>query len=171
MGNTYEISCKKCGYAIRIIEGAGFLFPMIYQDTVKKMKKGELGEQAQVFFANHPDGAINCDMTLAQCKGCGEYFETYDWSMHLPKPEIQLPDGASDAEWQDEKSNLTEDYVMPRELDEEYDLYEKFNHPCPKCGSKAEVVDDYHEKLTKGLLKCPRCGSELEGNQGNILWD
>lgn len=171
MGSIYDIYCEKCKYAIRINEGIGFLFPVVYQDTVDKMKKGELGEQAKAFFENHPDGAINGALTLAQCKECGEYFEAYDWSMYIPKSESQVPDGASDGEGQDEEANSAKTCVMTYELEEEYDLYEKFNHKCPKCGSKAEVVDDYHKKLDKGLLKCPCCGSSLKGSGGMILWD
>ncbi len=166
MGSVHRISCKKCGYNISINDGIGFLFPVVYRETVTKMKNGELGSQAKAFFEKNPDGAINCESTLVQCKECGEYFEAYDLSMYVPKPENQILDYESD-----EDSNIQMDYVMPRELEEKYDLYEKFSHHCPKCGGEAEVVDDFLEKLENSELKCSCCGGELEGEKDVILWD
>ena len=166
MGSVHRISCKKCGYNISINDGIGFLFPVVYRETVTKMKNGEFGSQAKAFFEKHPDGAINCESTLIQCKECGEYFEAYDLSMHVPKPENQILDYESD-----EDSYLQMDYVMPSELEEEYDLFEKFSHHCPKCSGEAEVVENFLEKLENGELKCSCCGGELEGETNKIMWD
>ena len=41
MGSVHRISCKKCGYNISINDGIGFLFPVVYRETVTKMKNGQ----------------------------------------------------------------------------------------------------------------------------------
>ena len=41
MGQGYGCTCNKCGYSFSANLGVGFLFPMVYRETVGAMKKGE----------------------------------------------------------------------------------------------------------------------------------
>lgn len=43
MGEAYGGICKKCGYSFTASLGVGFLFPIVYQDTVQKMKCPKCG--------------------------------------------------------------------------------------------------------------------------------
>ena len=53
MGQGYGCTCNKCGYSFSANLGVGFLFPIVYKETVDAMKKGEYGEQGKKFFDDH----------------------------------------------------------------------------------------------------------------------
>ena len=85
MGSGIIFQCPECGYSFDLMTGVGFLFPMIYAETVEKMKRGELGEAAKRFFDEHPDGTINCKNVVLRCENCGEYDSRESLAMYLLK--------------------------------------------------------------------------------------
>ncbi|MBQ3397640.1 MAG: hypothetical protein IJG51_01995 [Synergistaceae bacterium] len=50
MGEVVGYKCEKCGYRFDAYLGMCFGFLRIYNETVAKMKNGELGEEAKRFF-------------------------------------------------------------------------------------------------------------------------
>ncbi len=85
MGTGYEMICKKCGYSFSARTGVGYLFPTVYEDTVKQSKEGKLGKEIKDFFHDHPDGVINAEDVTLCCNECGHLFTGQDLTMYLPK--------------------------------------------------------------------------------------
>ena len=154
-GRTYK--CPKCGYELDVRYGSGFMFPTVYKETVAKMKKGELGAEAQQFFEEHPDGAISVDDILAQCKECGQYETVRELTMYVPKPGHVHSAPAEGV-----------DYVLDYELEENYKVFQKYPHRCRSCGGKMKLIS---ERTLKGKeLVCPCCGEAMEITD-MLLWD
>ena len=45
MGNGFNWKCDDCGYTFKAFLGVGFMFPMVYRETVQDMKRGKFGKQ------------------------------------------------------------------------------------------------------------------------------
>ena len=52
MGSGKQYKCNKCGYEFTSCEGVGFMFPQVYEDTIKSAKQGTLGEEMQDFLTS-----------------------------------------------------------------------------------------------------------------------
>lgn len=147
MGMAYGCKCENCGYKFGTWIDVGRGYPMVYRDVVKKMKAGEYGDQGKTFFEDAPDGAIDCRLIVAQCTSCGAYFGRERLDMYIPKDDCTLPEDENERIWN------VKDY---------YELYDKYEHKCPHCGAKAEIVEDFEKKLFADDLKCGKCGSTMK---------
>ena len=87
MGNGYTIKCRKCSYEYQAMLGFGMLFPTVYENTVKAIREGKLGEDYRKFFEEHKDAAVNCEACAAVCTGCGKFATVPDYGLYLPKKE------------------------------------------------------------------------------------
>lgn len=170
MGQGYGCTCNKCGYSFSANLGAGFLFPMVYKETVDAMKKGEYGEQGKKFFTEHPDGAIDCETVVARCKSCGEYGSVPNLTMYVPKKDYDPAKAAPKGRWSVAFPFEGADYVSWSDLETYYDVYEKYDHRCPECGGSAEIVEDFEKELDSGNLACTKCDGKLEVTD-LIMWD
>ena len=65
MGIEYGFNCPKCNYRIFISLGVGFLFPIVYQETVEKAKAGEFGDTVKEFLNTFPEGRIDAETVHA----------------------------------------------------------------------------------------------------------
>lgn len=61
------------------------------------------------------------------------------------------------------------DYVSWSDLEEYYEVYEKYGHRCPECGGAAEIID-FEKQLEAGELKCAECDGTMEATE-LIMWD
>lgn len=173
MGESKQFRCPQCGYDFEAVTGVGFAFPQEYAETVAEMKHGGLGEEAERFFEEHPDGAISCENVVMKCESCGEYDSRESRAMYVPKEGFvhRVPEGM----WSVVAPFEGSDYVSPNELEACYDLYAEYPHTCENCGGKmkpAEIfsVDDLgNETLIRPLI-CPHCGAEME-EAGTFFWD
>ncbi len=170
MGTGYNCKCNKCGYEIHANLGVGFMFPKVYAETVERMKTGKLGKQAKKFFEEHPDGAIECETVIAKCLHCGLCGPVPNLTMYIPKPDYDPTNAEPKGRWSVAFPFEGADYVSLMDLEKYYDEYEKFNHRCPECGGKAEIIPDFEKQLNDGTLKCPKCDGLME-MQDIIMWD
>ena len=135
MGKGYICKCPECDYTLKAFLGVGMMYPMTVQEEMKKLKKGRYGEQGMRFFKDHPDGSITCENVVTRCTVCGNLEVKYDFNLLIPKSEA---------------ANMDAGYEV-----------EKYNHFCKKCGNKAEIVDDFAEKLEQEKIICPKCKGKL----------
>lgn len=169
MGTGYGCTCNKCGYSYHANLGVGFMFPIVYKETVEAMKKGDYGVQGKKFFEEHPDGAIACETVIARCTECGECGQVSDLTMYVPKKNIH-PNAKKHGRWSVAMPFEGAEYFTSWELDEEFDVYEKYDHRCPKCNGRAEIIEDFENKLESGKLGCTKCDGTMEIT-GMIMWD
>ncbi len=149
MGTGYRYECHKCGYTFSQMNGIGYTFPTVYAKTVQQAKAGELGEQIQQFFKQHPEGAINAENVTICCESCGDLITDKDLTMYIPKK------AASEGR----------KFIMPDELAEHYEEYAKYPHICKKCGGEMRVLGADEELL------CPECKTPLSQTPDTIMWD
>ena len=152
MGNGLVMRCPKCGFEFSTSEGVGFLFPMVYKETIQKAKNGELGDELKGFFEKNPHGAINAESVTLCCDQCGALSIGKDLTMYIPK----------DSQDQDSAENRS--YIFERELESDYREVMKYPHKCEKCGG------DMHRVKWSEVLKCPDCKVTME-EVTRILWD
>lgn len=164
MGQGFGVKCKKCGYGFDACLGFGMLFPDVYQENVKKMKSGELGEEAKKFFDEHPNGVINSEQVVAKCRNCGNYDVVDDLTMYVPKAGV-MP--------------LTEEqikdigYFVESDIKKSYVKFMDYPHKCSQCGGKSKVYKSFIKKAMKAELKCPKCEGAmgLDPERMIIMWD
>ena len=53
MGRGYSLGCKKCGYEISGNLGVGFMFLLVYQETLEAAKAGKLGRTVKEFLEKY----------------------------------------------------------------------------------------------------------------------
>ena len=162
MGNSYEMKCQKCGYDFKRLEGVGFLFPTVYQETVRKAKDGELGKEIQDFFKENETGAINAENVTLCCDKCGHLSKGKDLTMYIPKGKQE--ERPKHGQWSIAAPFVGADYVMKSELKERYDEYTTYPHICEECGGRMHIVGE-NEKII-----CPKCKIPLD-IVGNGCWD
>ncbi len=162
MGHGFTMTCNKCWYSYSCKEGIGFMFPMVYKETVEKAKAGKMGKKLKTFFEEHPDGAINAEYVTLYCEKCGDLRNKMDLTMYIPKGE--KPRMSPNARWSVAFPHQAEKYVMSDELEEFYEKYEDYPHKCGKCRGKMRVVKEGE------ILHCPKCNEPLEISE-EIMWD
>ena len=165
MGLELECKCKKCGYTFRTLVGVGMLYPKTYAETVIKMKEGQFGPQGKEFFETFPEGAISCEEIVVQCNDCGKLMSVPDLSLYVPKDEIDCTKIERNIPWSSGFSGLGYEYVSLSELDEHYQLFERYRHRCSKCKGYASAVLGFTGCMNENIdrhVKCPECGLSIE---------
>lgn len=162
MGMGYELKCQKCDYTFYQSEGVGFLFPMVYAETVQQAKNGELGEEIQNFFKEHDDGAIDAGNVTLCCDKCGALKTDMDLTMFVPKD--NKPSQIEHGRWTVGMPFEGAEYVCDSDLSEYYNEYMKYPHKCDECGGSMHIVKRGEP------LKCPKCKKDLKV-VGFINWD
>ncbi len=159
MGEGFGVKCNKCGYKFDAVLGFGMLFPVVYEENVKKMKAGELGPVGKKFFEDYPMGAIDSEQVVAKCSSCGNYEIVDDLSMYIPHKG---------------KEHLVEKYgcVTSHELKINYKKYMDYPHKCTKCGADSIVYKNFETDVSNGVAKCPKCDGYMGMDPERIiLWD
>ncbi len=162
MGSGYTKTCPKCGFGYHSSTGVGFMFPMVYVETVQKAKSGELGKELQEFFKEHKDGAINAEYVDLCCENCGHLTGNMDLTMFVPNE--KKPKKIKHGRWTVGMSFEDVDYVDSSDLEEFYTEYAKYPHKCEKCGGRMKILANHAEML------CPECKVPLEITNF-ICWD
>lgn len=165
MGAGYVIKCNNpfCKFERHLFAGIGMRFPAIYEEVLEKARKGEFSQEHADFLREHPDGALDAERKIFQCKCCGYYFTDYDLSMYLPKDGIEK--NPSKGRWSVAFPAEGRHYVSPYALSSGYKLYRAQSHYCPKCNGEAIETEDVKDVSEK----CPNCGKKLEVH--SVLWD
>jgi len=169
MGKVYKLYCDNCGYELEATLGVGFLFPRVYKETLDEARDGKLGDRIQTFLREHPDGAIDCSLVLAQCIYCGQYETVHDLTMYLPKK--KLPTKDPNQRWSIAMPFCGADYVAPWDLREYYKAFATYPHTCKHCGGDMKLIPEKTFERRRHSLKCPNCRSKLNEGLDVILWD
>ena len=175
MGQGYSLGCKKCSYKIDVNLGVGFFFPRVYEAVMKEAQAGKLGKNIQSFLIEHPNGALDCDQVLLQCKQCDSLECGMDLSMYIPKEAVEPRQKGI---WSGAFSGEGYSYVSPWDLKKSYSLYARYDHICRKCKGKMKVIKQKDLELQGGnsldhitsSIPCPKCKSPLSF-EGMIMWD
>ncbi len=138
MGSSYCFHCRKCGNQEEFYLSVGFRFPDTYRRTVSEAKKGSYGKELRDFFAEHPDGVLDCDRVLLQCTECGALETGTDLSTYVRKPDLQAREKGR---WSVAFPFEGEEYVAPWDL-KNYKLVAHYEHTCEKCGSKMKTIKE-----------------------------
>lgn len=165
MGVGINIKCNDCNIEYSVNLGVGFLFPVVYAETLEKAKSGELGEELKAFFAEHKDGAINADDVALYCETCGNMETGQDLSCYVPV-EGYDPSSKEKLRWSVSFPAEGMDYVAPNDLEEKYRKVIEYPHKCGKCSGNMRIVDE--EEFWH--FKCPKCKKEME-RLPNDFWD
>ncbi len=118
MSTSVKHTCMSCGYEYIYYKGKGLLYPVALQETIEKAKAGELGEEIQKFFEEHPDGTINAEEVSVCCDECGFLAHDKDLTMYATK--------------EDEKNQKE---------------YARYKHKCSKCGGNMHIITDGRMQL------------------------
>ncbi len=172
MGQIYICKCKDCGYTLTASLGLGMMYSSEKDDEIKKMKIGCYGDQGRNFFENHPDGSITCNHVVSKCTSCGNLESVYDFDLLIPNPEL-IPQKQMVHQGVDKDHKymrLAERSVRSLPENIRYVLYEKYDHACSVCGSKAEIIDDFVDELRQKKIICPKCGGSMHQFR-YLLWD
>jgi len=170
MGVRISCKCKSCGYTSGADFGVGFLFPKVYSDTLKKMRKGYFGEFSKKFLVDNHEGAVNCELVALVCPKCNCLDSGYDLTMYVPK--VGYKEKPNEGAWAVGFPFKGAIYVTSWDLKENYVEYAKYNHRCPKCDGNMKTLTEnqFMRKLQAEKILCPKCGSAME-QSGELLWD
>ena len=163
MGDGMVFRCDHCDHVEQVSSGIGFMFPQLYQDVVKKIRKGKYGREWKEVFESRPGAAVDVRMELYVCSECGNCVQDLNLSLY----ELMFPDAGKKERGIFSSANPAEsmEYVMPSELEREYRRIRIYAHMCPKCKNRM------HQYRTGELLKCPKCKEVRMYNSGMYMWD
>ena len=176
MGFGYVMSCPQCEKTIDLYFNVGMMYPLNYTDTLKQIYSGKLGKEYEQFFKEHPhpDGAISLDKIALVCNACGNIENKISYSLFTRLPNHPRHK-KSRFLYSILFSKFDSDYITPKELIDDYELYTTYPHICSKCGealtaiSTKDILDADPTKPCK-YLKCPHCKVELVFTD-SINWD
>lgn len=129
-----------------------------YNDIIRKMLDGELGDGPKMFFTENPEGIIDITRQSMKCTVCGNLESLERMSMlgyiddkakrncrrAVSRFKKELPD----------IEGFTTEYI--RSASPKYFVEKKaFEHKCIKCGGKMEPLNDFRNAA------CPICGGKL----------
>ena len=173
MGAEFKCKCPKCGYSFYASLELGMPHPSVVEEETKKMKAGVYGDQGKRFFEEHPDGKITCYDVVIRCKSCGNLEVRKEFNLLVLYPafikakrRVMEKIKAGDPDFNEGLIKWLDS--MPVFL--KYVLHESYNHFCSKCGSPAEIIEDFSELQHKRKIRCPECGKRLKEDR-SILWD
>lgn len=167
MGYGIHCECEKCGYGFSAMLGCGMLYPYQYCEAIDEMKAGKYGRQGVEFFEAFPDGAIDANYIVTRCTVCGELALVPDMTMYILKEGVSVEDVEQwGVYWLGKVCYSPIDIKNPAL----YELFEVYDHRCAKCGSEAEVIEDFSNELRAGNIKCPSCQSTLKATSFE-QWD
>lgn len=168
MGRGYGFICSQCGNEYGYGIGVGFLFPMVYEETLKEVKKGKYGEEWKNLVKNTKNIAIDAEEHLYVCKKCGTWKTEEGLSLYTPKDKKALKTKNNDSRWAVGFDFSQASYVTSEELREYYKLLKSYTHRCPKC--KARMHRATSEEAFN--LPCPKCGGKAKEDYLDIInWD
>lgn len=137
--SIYVLKCNKCDCEFEVYIGISSLFPMVYQQTIDDIEEGKYGEKIKVVFDSIHNAAVDAGSYLYKCDGCGYWEEAPGLSIYAP----------------DDPKNKVDSYVADPAHDENYHIYRRYIHVCPKCRKRMRRISELEEL---NQLKCINCG-------------
>ena len=166
MGIGYTFTCSKCKKRYSASWGSGFMFPAVYEETMKAVRAGEYGIEWQKLVAENDYAVIDAEKYIYLCRRCHNWQSEPGLSIYEPK-DIEAIKIKYKLDCDDELKDRP--YVTTMDIKEEYRILKRYVHVCNKCsGIMHRATKDELE-----YLPCPECGGAPEepGSSGMILWD
>jgi predicted RNA-binding Zn-ribbon protein involved in translation (DUF1610 family) len=154
VGDGYFRKCPKCGFEFKEQTGAGFLYPIEYEQTIQKAKNGELGKAIQTFLTEHEDGVLDAEYVTLCCEDCGNLSTGKDLTMYLPKN--RKKENVEHSSWSIAFGFEGAEYVTKRDFKRYFQEYAKYSHRCEQCGGAMRIMGEDEE------IMCPKCKLPLE---------
>ncbi|MCR5847256.1 MAG: hypothetical protein K6G75_03985 [Lachnospiraceae bacterium] len=170
MGWGYGFKCSKCKREYSYGVGVGFMFPEVYENLMKEVKKGKYGEEWKDLALKTKHVAIDAEEYLYCCSKCGNWKTEEGLSLYEPKDIEQLKkyEQQGKGRWAVGLDFKDASYVTTEDLREYYKILKKYIHRCEKCGTRMHRAN-MEESLN---LKCPKCGGKpLKDHVCPIRWD
>ncbi len=153
MGMGFNFICEKCGREYGYGVGIGFMFPRVYEDLLKKVKKGKYGKEWKDLAKDTENVAIDAEEYLYACPKCGAWKTEEGLSLYIPK---------------DAKEPKNVSYVTSWDLKEHYKLLKNYIHKCPKCKTRMHKASS--DELYN--VHCPKCGGKpIPESVDSFRWD
>ncbi|MBQ9902520.1 MAG: hypothetical protein IJM51_09105 [Clostridia bacterium] len=150
MGMGYSLVCRKCGYSRNLFAGCGMMYHHVLSEKTEEARSGVHGEKLKLLFEQYPNGCIDAMNEIYYCAECRTVECESSLDFYKPK----------------DSGRSADDDVFGRDMSE-YELVEKHQHLCPKCGSPMKNI----MRLTADTpVDCPECGSEME-NGHMLMWN
>ena len=151
MGNLIQFKHSRCHFLYNFRFGKS-VFHFRFERTVRKdMRSGKLGDHWKEMMDQYPDGTATVTNALCYCPVCKQFQTEAQISFYKPKEGYQ-PEFSS------------EDPDVICFAPNHFELVEKEEMYCQKCGGKVEVFEDYMK------VPCPKCGEYLDVKAGG-WWD
>ena len=164
MGNGIKLECKKCGFDITASLGIGFLYPIVCEKTLQRIKDGEFGDEFKDLANNTPNAAVHQEESLFVCDKCGDIVVDDVIDLCVPIKGVRC--GQKFCSCIDYPDNIT--YVMRSDIGDTYKVVCSVEHKCSKCNDSIRVIKQTPKVLKS--LKCPKCKELLSISQA-YLWD
>ncbi len=167
MGAGYEFTCSKCGKKYSVCWGIGFMYPEVFSDTLKAIKKGEYGEEYKKLALSEKYVAVDAEEYVYSCRKCGNWTTEMGLSIYAPDNVERLKRKRSGIKTVEEWGEVP--YATDYDFKRDYHLLKRRLHKCSKCGgimhkaSNKEIIN----------LSCPECGGEQRDDLSLTIinWD
>lgn len=160
MGNSLSCKCPECGFSFSALIGIGYMYPLVYNDTLQKIREGEYGKDAASFISEHPDAIVDASDAVYLCSSCHNLQAEQVLGLYLPKEET--------AENENDRR-----LVLPCDFRGNYKLVKPYAHRCERCQSKTKKLTEtsFRKLIAQHQLLCPGCNAPLDIVDNGILWD
>lgn len=85
MGTGFQIKCKKCGHTRDFSLGAGFMYPKVYEKTIKEIHEGKFGNEYKELLLKHANAIVDASIYVYYCPECYKYVLEQDKTLYNPK--------------------------------------------------------------------------------------
>ena len=154
MGYGFTVTCKCQEKGMNM--GVGLHFPDVYKETTRDAKAGKFGDDVRDALNENEGAVIDASNRMYRCANCGDVECMQCLNVYKPK----------NADADSDTVALENEYEIPSEHPEQYELVKEFTHYCPDC---QRVMDDM-TGINITDMKCPHCGQNYQVDD-SILWD
>lgn len=158
MGRGINLYCPNCGFTDTFDLGVGFSYPRVFVDTMEKAKSGRQGKKLKKLLIKHPEVVVDPEIVLMVCPKCHWLFHGMDLTAYIPKPGYDRSKEPKRV-WSSASRYNDLDYVSPADLRLHYDIIQKYDHSCERCGTELELIHD--NEIGQRIIPCRKCGTAM----------
>lgn len=150
MGTGFQIKCKKCGHTRDFSLGAGFMYPKVYEKTIKEIHEGKFGNEYKELLLKHANAIVDASIYVYYCPECYKYVLEQDKTLYNPKD--------------NQKKSIFDIFSFITDATKEFDILYQWKHACPRCGRQTLKIDEveFIDYLKNKMLHCEECGTILD---------
>lgn len=165
MGQGYKFECEECGFSTNASLGIGYLYPMVCDDILDRMKKGAFGEEIKEAANTTPGVAVHQSASVFICDKCRSWCIDDVIDLCVPIQEVNEENRRFSVA-NEATNEIT--YVMDCDIGETFEILHSVERTCSCCNRKMRPVKKSRMSLLK--LKCPKCQKKID-IRGSYDWD